>query len=469
MKNNFLYFLLITLLVASCKSDDEGNSTPTNPSTGITQYDGYTLEWNDEFDSPAISNLNWTYELGDGTAYGLPPGWGNDELQIYTNLADNSFIEEDADGISALVISALEDGNGGYTSAKLTTQGLQSFRFGRIEARIKLPTAQGMWPAFWMLGDNITDIDWPGCGEIDILELVGKEPNTIHGNAHYTNADKLFSGLQGGSSILSGQTYDEDYHHFRVDWTPTTLTYSRDEVPYHTITIEDDMKEFLRSFYLILNVAVGGGWPGSPDATTTFPQKMYVDYVRVYSQDDLNAPSAPDLDIDEETIGTFVPPDQAQHALNNQLNQFPDIELKTFGAGGEPAIYSTDVAIQGDSALLFSYPGGNWGGGWFQMDTPQDMTAFTSGKLIFSIRPPSDLANVEIKLESATNSAAVFLEDYGGQTMMNGYVQYSIPLSDFIDLDFTTIRIPFALWNPVNANGDFPILDIYLDDIYWEE
>ncbi len=464
MKNKILFSLTILLSIFACKSDDE--TLP--PSTSVTQYDGYTLIWNDEFNGLAISNLNWTYETGDGTAYGLPSGWGNDEKQIYTNAADNSFIEEDADGVSALVIVAQEESPGNYTSAKLTTQELQSFRFGRIEARIKLPTDRGMWPAFWMLGDNKSEVDWPGCGEIDIMELVGQEPNVIHGTAHYTDANKMLSS-NGEPNMLATGNFDDAYHDFRLDWTPSSLIFSLDEVPYHTVTIEDDMKEFLRSFYLILNVAVGGNWPGDPDATTSFPQKMYVDYIRVYSIDGLNPPATPALNIDEETIGVIIPPSQAQLALNTSLNQFPNIELNTYGAGGEPVISSTDEAIEGDSALLFSYPGGTWGGGWLEMSTPLDMSAFTSGNLVFSIRQPSDLSDAEIKLEAFSNAAAVFLINYTPIGISNGYVEYTIPLSDFTDLDFSDLKVPFSLWNPVNDMNEYPVLDVYLDNIYWEE
>ncbi len=459
MKKCLLFALLIVTIIA-CNDDDD---LPA-PTTG---YEGYTLIWSDEFDASTINNLNWTYELGDGTDYGLPPGWGNDELQIYTDAAANSYIETDADDVSALVISANEDSPGNYTSAKLTTQGLQSFRYGRIEARMKMPFGEGMWPAFWMLGDNITDVDWPGCGEIDIMEMVGFEPNTVHGTVHYTTSENLHNSIGDSDMIPSGNLSDA-YHDYRIDWTPTELIFSLDEMPYHTVTLESDMKEFQRSFYLILNIAVGGSWPGSPDATTSFPQKMYVDYIRAYSKDDFTAPAAPVLDIDEETIGVITPPDQAQHAFNSTFGQFPEIGLKSFGGGGEPVISSSEMAIEGDSALLFSYPGGNWGGGWFEMDTPVDMSAFANGNLVFSIQQSGALADVEVKLEAVSNSAAVFLIDYTPTPVASDYVQYTIPISDFSGLDLSAIKIPFAFWNPTDSSGEFPAVDVFIDNIYWE-
>lgn len=457
-----LAFALIA--IGSCKPDDE---IITEPQASINVYEGYTLLWNDEFNNSEISNLNWTYELGDGTDYGLPKGWGNEELQNYTNLAQNSAIETDTDGTSALVITALEDGNGGYTSAKLTTEGLHTFRYGRIEARIKLPTDQGMWPAFWMLGENRPQVDWPGCGEIDIMELVGRSPSEVHANGHYVNADKRAANMQGSTSITNA-TFDENYHDFRVDWTPEELTFSLDGEIYLTLPIGDDMKEFQRSFYLILNVAVGGSWPGSPDATTEFPQKMYVDYVRVYSQNGLNASAEPALNLDEETVGSLVTLSAAQHAFAGGLDQFSGIELKTFGAGGEPLISSSANAIDGDSSLLFSYPGGNWGGGWFQKETPQDMSVFASKNLVFAINQNGALANAEIKLEATETSAIVKLADYTPISLADGFVQYTIPLADFSGLDFSDIIIPFALWNPVDDSGAFPAVDVLVDNIRWE-
>ena len=463
MKKLTLYAFLL-LCVCACKSDDEVSDPPMD----TPGFEGYTLEWSDEFNDNSISTLNWVHELGDGTAYGLPAGWGNDEIQLYTDAADNSFIETDADDVSALVIAVTEDSPGNYLSAKLTTQNLRSFRYGKIDARIKLPTGQGMWPAFWTLGDNRPDIDWPGCGEIDILELVGNTPNQVQANVHYTDGGNNYSNDEGSPVVLN-ETFDLNYHNFGMEWTPTEITFSLDGTVYKTTTIADDMKEFQRSFYMILNVAVGGPWAGNPDATTEFPQKMYVDYIRYYSKDGFTAPDAPALNIEEETVGTFVSPSIAQEAFNSTLGQFPDLELNIFGAGGEPDISASDMVVDGDSALLFSFPGGNWGGGWFEMGTPVDLSSYTSGSLVFSFQQPADLNDAEIKLESVTNSAAVFLINYTPTPAANGYMEYTIPLADFTDLDFTEIRIPFAFWNPVDASGGFSPFDVLVDNIYWVE
>ncbi|MFZ9047042.1 MAG: glycoside hydrolase family 16 protein, partial [Cyclobacteriaceae bacterium] len=154
--------------ISACGSDSEMEMK-------IPPIEGYTLEWSDEFSGNAIDLDNWGFETGDGTDYGLAAGWGNNELQIYTSEEGNASIVKD-DGLSVLSITALDDGAGGYTSAKLTTKNKVSIRFGRIDVKAKLPEGQGLWPAIWMLGDNKDEVDWPGCGEIDIMEILGNDP-----------------------------------------------------------------------------------------------------------------------------------------------------------------------------------------------------------------------------------------------------------------------------------------------------
>lgn len=458
MKNVFFLFLILTAF-AACNSDDE-------PTPSGSPYEGYTLVWSDEFDSN-ISSDNWVYELGDGTDYGLPPGWGNAERQLYTSSQNNSLVLADDDGSSVLAIVAREaPGDNRYSSAKLTTQGLHSFRYGRVEARIKVPQGRGLWPAFWMLGVNITEVDWPGCGEIDIMEVIGHEPNVVHSTAHYTNSEN--KAANNGQGLDAGVNLSDDYHIYRVDWTPESLVFTLDDVVVNEVAIEEDMKEFQRPFYLILNVAVGGNWPGNPDETTVFPQRMLVDWVRVYRQDGLNAPAPPALNIEEETLGTIsssLPP----LAFNSTLNQFEGLLLKSFGAGGEPEVTESDIAVEGGSSLRFSYPGGNWGGGFFELDPTVDASRFANGNLKFSLRQPDNLADIEIKLESVATAVSLFLKDYSGVDADNGFLEYTIPMSDFEGLDLTDLRIPFAIWNPVDADGNYLVGDILLDNVYFEE
>ncbi len=235
-----------------------------------------TLIWSDEFNGAPGSPpdpAKWVYDLGGD-------GWGNHELETYTDSRANSYL----DGEGRLVIRALQPAPGKITSARLKTLGKFSFKYGRAEARIRIPYGQGIWPAFWMLGANVTDTDWPQCGEIDIMENIGKEPATVHGTIHgpgYSGDKAIGKPFQ----IPDGR-FADDYHVYAVDWTPKRLEFLVDGHSYHTATPASlpagSKWVYDHPFFLILNLAVGGDWPGKPDDTTVFPQTMLVDYVRVY-------------------------------------------------------------------------------------------------------------------------------------------------------------------------------------------
>lgn len=244
--------------------DDSGYSTPDS-------YAGYTLAWQDEFDGTAIDPANWAYDLGAS-------GWGNNELENYTDRPENSFISN-----GKLIIEARKESLNGaqYTSARMKTQGLREFQYGRIDIRAKLPTGQGIWPALWMLGDDIGTVGWPKCGEIDIMEVVGNEPATLHGTAHWDNGGSYAS--YGQSTMLASGIFAEEYHVFTIIWDGQYIKWLLDDVQFNVIDITPaGLSEFQKEFFLIFNVAVGGNWPGSPDGTTVFPQQMRVDYVRVF-------------------------------------------------------------------------------------------------------------------------------------------------------------------------------------------
>jgi beta-glucanase (GH16 family) len=239
----------------------------------------WRLVWSDEFDGPDGSGVDptkWVPETGGN-------GWGNNELEYYTNRLDNAYIEK-----GSLVIKANQEAyaNSSYTSARLKTQGKFTQKYGRFEARIKLPQGQGIWPAFWMLGDNIDQAGWPTCGEIDIMENIGKEPSIVHGTIHgpgYSGGN----GLGAPYLLPSGGKFADDYHLFSFEWDPDAIRWYVDGSLYETRTPSDAAGKtwvFDHPFFIILNVAVGGNWPLNPDATTVFPQKMLVDYVRVYER-----------------------------------------------------------------------------------------------------------------------------------------------------------------------------------------
>ena len=240
----------------------------------------WTLIWADEFDqidgsSPDLTK--WSFETGAS-------GWGNNELQYYTSRNENARIQD-----GRLVIEALAESYEGsdYTSARLRTKGKASWTYGRIEARMKLPRGQGIWPAFWMLGDEFETIGWPQCGEIDIMENIGSAPSRVHGTIHGPG----YSGANGvsGSYTLPGSELGEDFHVFGIEWEENRIRWMLDGAQYHTVTPGDlpggSSWVLNQPQYLLLNLAVGGNWPGSPDGSTVFPQQLEIDYVRVYSRD----------------------------------------------------------------------------------------------------------------------------------------------------------------------------------------
>ncbi|MDF1567455.1 MAG: glycoside hydrolase family 16 protein [Spirochaetaceae bacterium] len=248
-------------------------------------YSFNRMVWNDEFNGSSVSSANWTYDIGTGADKGLV-GWGNNELQYYTDRGENVRIEDFADGSRGLVIEARKESSSGsnYTSARLTTQSLQSFTNGRIESRIKLPEGQGLWPAFWMLGSNIDSVGWPVCGEIDIMEYKGQITNQVHGTIHYGDP----YDYSGTDYILPGSgDFSNDFHVFSLEWEPGEIRWYVDGTLYsrqnnwHS-SLSGSNAPFDRPFFLLLNVAVGGNFVGSPDGSTVFPQSMYVDWVRVY-------------------------------------------------------------------------------------------------------------------------------------------------------------------------------------------
>lgn len=244
--------------------------------------------WSDEFNGPdgsAPDPSKWTYDTGG-------KGWGNNELECYTNRLENAQIKGGNLVITAeqeTVPFACSDGSrNSYTSARLKTQGLFSEAYGRFEARIKIPAGQGMWPAFWMLGDNISTAGWPTCGEIDVMENIGREPGTVHGSLHGPSTISRTSDATSIFTLPAPQALADDFHLYAVEWEPGVVRFYVDANLYATFTESQwptgGTWVFDQAFFIILNVAVGGTWPGSPDSTTVFPQQMLVDYVRVYSK-----------------------------------------------------------------------------------------------------------------------------------------------------------------------------------------
>jgi len=240
---------------------------------------GWSLVWADEFaqvDGSSPDPAKWVFDVG-------ATGWGNRELQYYTSRTDNVRVEE-----GQLVIEAKREAYLGsdYTSGRVKTPGKWAWTYGRIEARIRIPRTQGIWPAFWMLGANIASARWPNCGEIDIMENIGREPGVVHGTLHgpgYSGG----AGIGGPVSLPGGGAFADDFHVYAVEWTPNEIKWFVDDRQYFSVTPSrlpaGTAWVFDQPQFILLNVAVGGNWPGNPDGTTVLPQRMLVDYVRVYA------------------------------------------------------------------------------------------------------------------------------------------------------------------------------------------
>ena len=253
-----------------------GGTTSGAPTTGYAtpnSYANYSLVWSDEFNGTSLSS-DWTFDIGTGSG-----GWGNNELQYYTN--QNHTLNG---GYLEITAKNQPFNSQLYTSTRMKTQGIKSWKYGRIDIRAAIPYGQGIWPALWMLGDNITTAGWPSCGEIDVMELIGGDgarDRTVYGTAHWS--DNGTHAQYGNTTVLSSGKYADEFHVFSIVWTQNSITWLRDDVVYNTLDISPaNLSEFKEKFFLIFNVAVGGNWPGNPDATTIYPQTMYVDYVRVF-------------------------------------------------------------------------------------------------------------------------------------------------------------------------------------------
>jgi len=258
MKNVcLLAFAFLTLAVCRVYAGENNSATDTMR---------YQLVWADEFNGNRIDTTAWTFEAGNS-------GWGNNEHEFYQ--ASNATVKN-----GNLIITARKEsvGTASYTSARMKTQGKKKFLFGRIEARIKIPVGQGLWPAFWMLGENISSVGWPKSGEIDIMEHINTD-SLLYGTAHWDGGK---GHVQSGDTILFSPSV---YHAYDVEWTPENIIWQVDGKEYHRLNIANDTNNtaaFHQPFFILLNFAVGGNWPGHKIDESKLPASMYVDYVRVY-------------------------------------------------------------------------------------------------------------------------------------------------------------------------------------------
>ena len=255
-------------------SSSSSETTSSSNAEPVAQY-----LWHDEFDGETIDTSKWTFEIGTGAG-----GWGNNEWEYYTSRKENAYIK---DGV--LHIRAQKEDYEGqkYTSARMITKDKFAFTYGTVEARIALPTGKGIWPAFWMLGQNIDEVSWPACGEIDIIEAVNTE-NKIYGTNHWAN-EAEYATYGNNTGDYRNQKFELDitqFHTYKFTWDEKYIRMFVDDFMYHEILIENnegDTEEFHKPFFFLLNVAVAGNWPGFEVDDSQFPNEMLVDYIRVVS------------------------------------------------------------------------------------------------------------------------------------------------------------------------------------------
>jgi beta-glucanase (GH16 family) len=251
------------------------NTIPTKGYTTPASYANLKLAWADEFDGTSLNENFWNYEIGNNN------GWGNNELQYYKK--ENTSVKD-----GYLIIQAKPENFSGqnYTSSRLTTQNKFNFKYGRVDIRAALPKGQGIWPALWMLGKNITTVNWPKCGEVDIMEMVGGNSGngsdkTTYGTAHWDNNGS--HAQYGGNTKLASGVFNDEFHVFSIVWDAKKIAWLLDDVQFHVIdTTPVGLSEFQEEYFLLVNLAVGGDWPGKPDGTTVLPQQLVVDYIRVF-------------------------------------------------------------------------------------------------------------------------------------------------------------------------------------------
>lgn len=317
-----LLSIVFTSFFASCEKD--GEMAKDNKE--------WVLVWSDEFDTPTSNNRpdpsKWTYEKGNS-------GFGNNELQNYTSREENVHYTT-YKGVSCLAITALNDNynNVQYSSARIKTEGLFEIRYGRIEARLLLPYGPGLWPAFWMLGSDYSENPWPACGEIDIMENKGYQPNIVSSALH-------MPGRYSGNPVtktfgFQDNRFDVDFHVFAIEWDKEKIDFYVDDVLYNrvkAIDVTDGEWVFDHPFFIILNVAVGGTFGGNPTSETVFPQTMYIDYVRAYkkNEDTLVEVTPPSGDVEDPDANPDGSGDNPGSGDNHGGGDNPDEEISSDG------------------------------------------------------------------------------------------------------------------------------------------
>jgi len=449
--------MCLSISMTACGTGSGPTSIPDSaeiPST--TPPDN--LLWSDEFNGTTLDGSKWNIEIGYGEG-----GWGNDEWQLYTSDADNVKVEN-----GNLVITArCDSGNcgkrdGTITSARINTKDKFTARYGSIQARIKVPTGEGMWPAFWMLGSNFDTVGWPRCGEVDIMEMhyLYSDDKTTHSTVHWwnENADPEAWLYSTGYKTFP-YSLGDDFHVFEVDWNEDRIIGKIDGQSYFTRAIDPaTMSELQNDFFLLLNVAVGGTLGGAPDATTTWPQQMQVDWVRVYGEAVEPPPTG-----SGDTAGIFSESHTETVISYNQIINSADWS----GNITVPDETSTAVTpVDGSYVLAVDYQTGitDWGG--IALDFGgADFTPYTV--LAFSIDTSAmpTFADLKIEIEDTSKvKASVQLADYV-PVINNNWAFYEIPLSALSSADLSSVNY-LGLYSPVDSDSNLVAGILYFDDIY---
>lgn len=447
MANKITYSVLLAVFLFFLGCDQ---ITYPDPVPDPTVPVSYELVWEDNFDQGILDDTYWDYDLGYGN-----DGWGNDEWQNYTNSAENIKVEDDNMVISAQCPTGNPDKrDGSVTSARVKTQNKISFKFGKIQARIKAPTGTGMWPAFWMLGNSFEVAGWPQCGEIDIMEISPflHDDNTTMCTLHWWDED-IESYNSYGTTYYLNEPLSNDYHVYEVEWDEKRVVGKIDDITYFIKVIDPiTMNEFLQNFFLIFNVAVGGNLGGAPDETTIWPQEMFVDWVRVYQNEE-------DL-IPIETYGIFTDETPVDDALQIGVNAEIYVWESTL-VGGSITPY------EGSNVISWATAGQGWFGGGISSTMPLDLTEFESGTLNFMMKIPAnvtfkigiiDVQGNENYVEFPANHTAYGLERNGE------WSQAIIPVTEIKgNVNLQMLSYEFALLEENGANCEFAIDDIYYD------
>ena len=464
----------VTYFVSIVTLHPNGESNPADATIQVQVYDiNNGILWSDEFEGDVIDSSIWTYDTGGG-------GFGNGQFENNTARHENSYIQN-----GSLVIEARRENYLGnqFTSARMLTQGRFAFKYGDLEARIKLPnTANGLWPAFWMMGNNAGAILWPGCGELDIVEMGSKagidqglQQKLINCAVHYSNTTNGYSNYVAWDTAPVDLTLD--YHLYKLSWTPTDITFYLDGVAIGFLDITADyFSEFHQPMFPILNIAVGGYNPSytgvySPaGVTATMPARMYVDYIRVTDNGFTELSFGDDI-AETGNFGVYTDNTPVNHSL-------------TYGTGLEPGFeYGTNAALytwnnmtnvpptstsEGDNAWSFNIAGGDWFGMGVFLPNFRNMKNYSDGYLHFDVKTTSSVA-MQVGIKSCRGGE--FWLPVGNQTNEFGFARdgqwhsLKIPLNRFANTDFRTMSQFFM----ISSVGIAPsAMNLSIDNVWWE-